>query len=220
MNVADIVILAVLALSALLGLLHGFVSELLSLLCWVAAFWVAWAFGPQVAAFYGTWWHEPAGCLIAGYVTCFLGVLIVGALLGWALRGLMKRGGLGGGDRFLGLLFGLARGVLLVTFVVLMLGFTKVPRDAAWWRQSMLLPAFEQGAGWLAQELPPDVTRYLETGGKALPALAQAPISELQQAARKAARPASAASVAPAVSVVPPAAGTSGRASGHDQSHG
>jgi membrane protein required for colicin V production len=205
MNAADIAILAVLALAMLFGLMRGFVGEVLSLLCWVAAFWVAWAFGDRVAQFYGHWLSEPTARLIAGYVTCFLGVLVVGSLVGWAVRRLMSRGGLRGGDRLLGMLFGFAQGVLFVTFAVLMLGFTAVPRQAAWWRQSMLLPAFEDGAGWLAESLPPEVTRYLAIGGQALPALSHVPISEVQQAARR---------LDPAAAVPASTAG-SGRAGGH-----
>ncbi|HEX5352947.1 MAG TPA: CvpA family protein [Rhodanobacteraceae bacterium] len=209
MNAADIAILAILVLSMLFGLMRGFVSEVLSLLCWVAAFWVAWAFGHQVASFYSGWLHNPAACIIAGYVTCFVGVLIVGALIGWAVHKLVSRGGLRGGDRFLGLLFGLARGVLLVTFVVLMLGFTAIPAEAAWWRQSAMLPAFETGAGWFARVLPPGVTRYLELGGKSLPVLSRVPISDLRRSARQLAKPAASGSVAP----VP--AGSSGSAIQH-----
>jgi membrane protein required for colicin V production len=196
MNAADLAILAVLALAMLFGLMRGFIGEVLSLLCWVAAFWVAWAFGDQVAQFYGHWLDAPTARLIAGYVTCFLGVLVVGSLVGWAVHRLMNRGGLGGGDRLLGMLFGFAQGVLLVTFAVLMLGFTAVPRQAAWWRQSMLLPAFVNGAGWLAQSLPPEVTHYLEIGGKTLPSLSQVPISAMQKAARHLARPATAGTLA------------------------
>ncbi|MGN6282393.1 CvpA family protein, partial [Frateuria sp.] len=50
MNWIDFTILAVLALSVLVGLWRGLVSEVLSLVAWVAAFWVAWTFGPVVAA--------------------------------------------------------------------------------------------------------------------------------------------------------------------------
>lgn len=209
MNAADLAILAILALSTLFGLLRGFVSEVLSLACWIAAFWAAWMFGDKVAAFYGGWLQQPAARIIAGYVTCFLGVLVIGALAGWLVHKLMDRGGLRGGDRFLGMLFGLARGVVLVTFAVLMLGFTPLPAEAAWWRQSTLLPAFAGGAAWVAQELPPEVTHYLEIGGKTLPALSQVPISTLQRAADSLAVPAGAAS---ASSVAP----ASGRAAGHD----
>lgn len=182
MNVADIAILTVFGLSMLFGLLRGFVSAVLSLACWVAAFWVTWEFGHVVADGYGVWLHEPAARIVAGYVTCFVGVLLVGALLGWLARGLMNRGGLRGGDRLLGAAFGAVRGWLLVTFVVLMLGFTAVPRDAAWWRESTLLPAFVGSAAWLADELPPGVTHYLALGGQALPALSHVPISALQRA--------------------------------------
>lgn len=196
MNAADILILAVLALSTLFGLLRGFVSEVLSLVCWVAAFWVSWAFGARVADFYIGVLHEPAARIIAGYVTCFVGILIIGAVIGFVARRLLVVGGLRGGDRLLGMLFGLARGWLLVTFVVLMLGFTPLPRESAGWRQSWLLPTFEAGAGWLADALPADVTRYLQAGGRALPALPDVPISDLRKLAPAASggRPAAASS--------------------------
>jgi membrane protein required for colicin V production len=194
MNAADILILAVLALSMLFGLLRGLVSTVLSLLCWIAAFWVAWAFGNQVAQFYGGWLREPAARIIAGYLTCFLGVLIVGAVIGWLVRKLLNHGGLRGGDRLLGLLFGLARGLLLVTFAVLILGFSAVPRQANWWRQSRLLPSFENGAAWFAQQLPPEVNHYLEIGGKSLSAPPEARISALKDAAGRLAKPAPATS--------------------------
>lgn len=189
MNAADILILAVLALSMLFGLLRGFVSTVLSLLCWIAAFWVAWAFGADVAASYGGFLAQPAARVIAGYFTCFIGVLIVGAVIGWLVRKLMSHGGLRAADRFLGLLFGLGRGVLLVTFAVLILGFRAAPREADWWRQSLLLPTFESGAAWCAARLPPGVVRYLETGGKSLPVLPKAPISAGQDSAGEPAAP-------------------------------
>lgn len=214
MNAADIAILAVLALSMLFGLLRGFVGAVLSLVCWVAAFWAAWALGHQVASFYAAWLHDPAARIVAGYVTCFAGVLILGALVGWVLRGLLNRSGLRGGDRFLGALFGIVRGLLLVTFVVLMLGFTRVPREAVWWQQSMLLPAFTDGAGWLADALPPGVTHYLEWGGQALPALSAVPTSAVQRAAHRLAEP------APAGSTRPSSPATAGRAARRGSSRG
>lgn len=208
MNAADIAILAVLLLSMLFGLLRGFVSAVLSLACWVAAFWVTWEFGHVVADWYGAWLQEPAARIVAGYVTCFVGVLLIGALLGWLARGLMNRGGLRGGDRVLGAAFGVVRGWLLVTFVVLMLGFTGVPRDAGWWRDSTLLPAFIGSATWLADELPPNVTHYLALGGQALPALSHVPISTLQR------------TLAPSTSVKPPPRASAASASPRALPHG
>ena len=50
MNWTDGIILGVLALSVLIGLFRGLVSEILSLVIWIAAFWVTWTFGPVVSA--------------------------------------------------------------------------------------------------------------------------------------------------------------------------
>ena len=183
MNNADYIILAVLALSVLFGLWRGFVAEVLALVCWIAAFWVAWMFGDALAAWYAQWLHQPAARIIAGYLTCFLGVLMAGALLGWVLRKLIRGSGLTGADRLLGMLFGLVRGALLVTVIVLVLAFTPLA-GASWWRQSTLLPGFAQGAGWLSAHLPAEANHYmrngeqiLRAGQQALPALPGVPIS-------------------------------------------
>lgn len=206
MNVADIAILAVLLVSVLIGLVRGLVGEVLSLARWIAAFWIAAVFGAQVGGIYGAWLHEPAERIVAGSITCFVGVLIIGGLITWAVRRMIAWSGLRLGDSFLGMAFGLARGLLLVTFVVLMLGFTPVPREAAWYRQSTLLPAFQNGAAWLAGVLPAEVTHYMELGGKSLPAVHSIPISTVEQAARQLTHPA-----APA----PASASTAGHDSGH-----
>ena len=211
MNVADIAILAVLLVSVLIGLVRGLVGEVLSLVRWIAAFWIAFVFGAQVGELYGQWLHEPAERIVAGSITCFVGVLIVGGLIAWAVRRMITWSGLRLGDSFLGMAFGLARGLLLVTFVVLMLGFTPVPREAAWYQQSTLLPAFQDGAAWLAGALPPEVTRYMEAGGKALPAVPHVPISTVEQAARRLTHPG-----APP----PAAASTTGHDAGHGPTHG
>ena len=196
MNIADIVILAVLLVSVLIGLMRGLVWEVLSLLRWVAAFWVASVFGAQVGEIYGQWLHEPAERIVAGSITCFVAVLVVGGLIAWAARRVITFSGLRGGDAVLGMAFGLARGLLLITFVVLMLGFTPVPREAVWYRGSTLLPAFQDGAVWLAGALPPEVTHYMEVGGKSLPAVPHVPISTVEQAARQLTHPGSASSSA------------------------
>lgn len=216
MNIADIVILTVLLISVLIGLMRGLVGEVLSLVRWVAAFWIASVFGAQVGELYGRWLHEPAARIVAGSVTCFVAVLIVGGLIAWFVRRLITYSGLRGGDSFLGMAFGLARGLLLVTFVVLMLGFTPIPREAAWYRQSTLLPAFQNGAAWLAGALPPEVTHTMVIGGRAidgksLPTVPSVPISTVEQAARQLLHPGTAS---------PAAASTTGHDAGHGRTRG
>lgn len=160
MNAIDYTIVGILALSVLVGLWRGLVSEVLSLAAWIVAFWVAWTFGPVVAAHFEHSISLPAARILLGYGLCFAAVLIVGALLRFMARRLLWSIGLSGLDRVLGMLFGFARGVLLVTLVVFLASFTALTREASW-QQSALLPQFKVAAGWLGDRVPASVRRYL-----------------------------------------------------------
>lgn len=160
MNWADYCIIGVLALSVLMGLLRGFIGEVLALACWIAAFWFAWVFGPQLGAAF-TAIDTPSVRVLLGYAICFVAVLIAGAIVAFLMRKLIAGSGLSGSDRLLGMVFGLFRGLALVVLLVFVLGFTPFPRDA-WWHQSQLLPTFEPGARWLSAQLPADVTKHLD----------------------------------------------------------
>lgn len=194
MNWIDYAIVGVLGLSVLIGLWRGLISEVLALVAWAAAFWVAWVFGPAVAAHFDTLISLPSARIIVGYGLCFVAVLILGALLRFALARLVEGTGLSGTDRLLGMLFGFARGVLLVTLLVFLIGFTAFTRDP-WWQQSVLLPHFQHVATWLEQRVPPNVRDYLQPPAQAshlpsLPASLLAPISERTPAPASSARPA------------------------------
>jgi membrane protein required for colicin V production len=163
MNFADYCIIIALVLSVLMGLWRGFIGEVLALACWALAFWVAWQFGEALAAKF-TAITLPSMRLLLGYAMCFFAVLIAGAIVSFLMRKLISGSGLSGSDRMLGMVFGLIRGLALVTLTVLILGFTPLPRDP-WWKQSQLLPSFQRSAEWLSARLPPEVTKYLDLRG-------------------------------------------------------
>jgi membrane protein required for colicin V production len=171
MNWLDYAIIAVLGLSVLMGLWRGFIGEVLALAVWACAFWVAWLLGPALAERFSASISTPSARVILAYVLCFVAVLIAGAIVTFLVRKLVEGSGLSGSDRLLGMVFGLVRGMALVVLIVLLLGFTPFARDP-WWRQSQLLPRFEQGAQWLAARLPTEVSRYLEPVQGALAPLA------------------------------------------------
>ncbi|MBE1162715.1 CvpA family protein [Dyella acidiphila] len=160
MNAVDLIIIAVLGLSVLVGLWRGLISEVLALVTWIAAFWVAWTYGPAVSAHFDHSIQSPMVRLLVGYGLCFIAVLILGALARFVLHQLVDSTGLGGTDRLLGMIFGFARGVLLVTLIVFLVDQTSFAHEAMW-QQSTLLPQFKGMAGWLEHELPPDVRQHL-----------------------------------------------------------
>ncbi|MGB3838186.1 CvpA family protein [Rhodanobacter sp. UC4451_H18] len=160
MNWLDGIILAILALSVLIGLMRGLVAEVLSLATWIAAFWMAAVFGPDVAALFQNSISLPMARIGLGYAICFFGILLLGMLVRFAARRLIWSTGLTGVDRVLGVLFGFVRGALVVTILVFLVGLTAVTREP-WWQQSVLLPQFQVAAAWLGQNIPASVGDHL-----------------------------------------------------------
>lgn len=161
MNWADYCILGTLAISVLMGLWRGFVAEVMALSCWALAFWVAYTFGADLAEKFSSSIRLVSARFLLGYAICFITVLIAGSIVTFLIRKLVSSSGLSGTDRMLGMLFGLARGGVVVTLMVLLLGFTPFPKDL-WWHESQLLPTFQTSAEWLSAQLPAEVAKYLD----------------------------------------------------------
>jgi membrane protein required for colicin V production len=164
----DTAILVVIGLSALLGAIRGMLTEVLSLLVWVAALWLTVAFGDVAAAEF-TGIETPLLRALAGYGATFALVVVVGNIAVWLLRTLLHGAGLSGTDRMLGFGFGAARGYAIVLAVVLLVSFTPWSR-ATLWRESALMPVFTVPAGWIVAQLP-DGSELVACAAPALNAL-------------------------------------------------
>lgn len=143
----DWAIVAVIAVSSLISLKRGFVKEALSLLTWIVAGVVAWMFGGALAEHLVEYIETPSARVIAACVILFVATLVVGALVNFLIGELVRVTGLSGTDRFLGMVFGAARGGLLVVVAVGLLSLAPVHEDL-WWRESFLIPHFLLIADW------------------------------------------------------------------------
>lgn len=164
MNGADLAILAVIGLSVLIGIVRGFVVEVMSLVSWIASAAAAIYLGPTVGEWFAASVPLPSARLALGYTSVFIVALLLGALAIWLLRKIVKGTGLSGTDRMLGLVFGLARGAVVVVALVLLGGLTPFPRDP-WWQDSRTLPAFEEMALRASQWLPGPMRRGIDFSG-------------------------------------------------------
>jgi len=163
MTWADYTILFIVGVSALISLVRGFVREAFSLAVWIAAFWVAWVFFRDLALRLEPWISVPSVSLAVAFVTLMLATLIVGAIVNYLMGQLVDKTGISGTDRLIGMLFGGARGVLLVGILVLLAGLTAFPQDS-WWKASVLIPHFQDLALWLRGLLPPDIAARFSYG--------------------------------------------------------
>ena len=84
-----------------------------------------------------------------------MSTLVVGAIVNFIMSQLVSRTGLSGTDKALGVVFGGARGVLIVTMVVLLASLTPMP-EATWWQDSASVGWFQQLAEWLKGIIPAD----------------------------------------------------------------
>jgi membrane protein required for colicin V production len=170
MHWPDYAVLAIVAISTLVGALRGFFKEVFSLLVWAAAFLVGYHFSGDAAALMEGAVSLPSARLAMGFTGLFVAVLLVGGLLNYLLGRLIESTGLSGTDRLLGGIFGAARGLALVVATLLVAGFTPIPADP-WWQQSQMIQRLMPLVDWAASWLPEDIAEHLdfEPGDEAAP---------------------------------------------------
>lgn len=135
----DYVLLAIVLVSTVVGLFRGIFREAMSLAVWILAVWVAGryavAVAPHLAGFVANAHLQIWGARAA----LLIGVLLAGGIVSWLIATALHSTGLGGTDRIVGMVFGLARGAVLAGLAVITLelaGFN----DEPWWRESKLIP--------------------------------------------------------------------------------
>ncbi|MCF6225223.1 MAG: CvpA family protein [Xanthomonadales bacterium] len=152
----DYIIFAILGLSVLMGFFRGFLRETLSLAIWATAFWVAFTFTEDVVPLLADGIALPSARAAIAFAMLFLAALILGGLLSWIIGHLVEKTGLSGTDRMLGGVFGVLRGVALVVLLLLLAGFTPLPKDP-WFQQSKMiqnmLPLAEWSVGFIPESL-------------------------------------------------------------------
>ncbi len=148
MPIIDILIAVAIVISIVVGLVRGFVKEAISIAALVFAIWAALYFGPAIGGVSESWLSSTELQMWFGRILVFAVILVLGGLVGWAISKLVRLSVLSGMDRFLGSLFGVARGVLLVAVAIIGGQFAGFDNDE-WWYQSRLIPHLEIVADWI-----------------------------------------------------------------------
>jgi membrane protein required for colicin V production len=161
MNWPDYALIAIVAISILVGAWRGFVKEAFSLAVWIAAFLIAFQFSGTVAQYMEGSVSLPSARTALAFGGLFIAVLLVGGLLTFLVGKLVEKTGLSGTDRMLGGVFGTLRGVIMVIVLILVAGFTPVPQDP-WWQESTVIQAMLPLADWFAGLLPESVREHID----------------------------------------------------------
>ena len=148
MNFADYLIVALVVISAVVGVLRGFLREVIALVTWVLAIFIAWHFGDALEPHLGGLLDLPEVRPWAARAILFLVVLLIGWAIGAVVVHFVRLSIFSGMDRFLGLLFGLARGVVIVGVMIILAQLLRLDGEQ-WWGRSLLIPFGESVANVL-----------------------------------------------------------------------
>ena len=166
MNLADVLIVAVLVVSVVSAFVKGFFLEVFSLAGVVLGLFFAGAnysgFAPWVMRLVA---NREAANLIAFLVIALL-VMVLAGLVGRALRGLVRGVGLGIVDRIFGAVFGLVKGCIVVTLVLM--GIVAFLPRQQWLDSSRLAPVFLTAAHGGSHVVPFELGEKIREGLQSL----------------------------------------------------
>ena len=120
LNITDWTILVIVTISGIISLFRGFTKEFLSLFLWVFSFLTAISLEYLVSPFISSYIGNPEISKIGAYIVIFVACIFAGGIVINMISKLIKWSGVSGFDKFLGVLFGMGRG-LIVIFIIFLL---------------------------------------------------------------------------------------------------
>jgi membrane protein required for colicin V production len=157
----DFAVIGIMLASMMLGVWRGVLGEIIAVAAWVLAFFAAkWWGGAFAQALLGGI-GDPLLRLVVAWVLIFVIVLLLMALARLAVQGLIRAIGLSVSDRALGVLFGAARGGLIVLLLVALGGMISLSTER-WWREAYLSAPLETAVLSCKPWLPPEIARRIQ----------------------------------------------------------
>lgn len=156
----DWALLALVAVSMLVGVVRGLAYEVMSLMGWVVAYVAAPALSPLVSPALPVGRTGSGLNAAAAFVAVFVATLLVWSLLSWLIRQLVKASPLNPLDRALGALFGVLRGILAALVLATAVQMTPLYETPAW-QASRAAEGLDLLLAGLKPLLPEPVSRRL-----------------------------------------------------------
>ena len=164
MTALDWVVILILAASVILSLMRGLVSEIFSLGAWIVSFLAAKWGAVVIAPLLPMEAQNESLRYFTGFVVVFLVVMIIVMLVGRLVKGAVGAVGLGGADKVVGGVFGLLRGLVILTGLTLAAGLTALPQTD-FWKNALSSRVLETLAIAVEPLLPAKVVEHIHFNG-------------------------------------------------------
>lgn len=163
-GILDILFIAILIISILVGLIRGAVREVLSLVGLAAAIYLAFSFSEMVSKEYlSKFFESPKVSYIVSFILIIVASIFIIALINLFFSQLLRASGLSFVNRFFGMVFGLIRGVLICSIITLILNFIPGLTNSSWYEASSTAPVFRSIANQALAYLPKEINDYLDS---------------------------------------------------------
>lgn len=159
MNITDYLVIAAIIISAVVGSVRGFLREAIALVTWVIALFIGWHFADSLAPHLGGVLAGSPAAVWAARVILVALVLLLGAGIGVTISHFVRLSIFGGMDRFLGFVFGVFRGFVLLGVFVILAQVLRLDGER-WWQKSRLMPYGESIANGLRVVIGDERTRH------------------------------------------------------------
>lgn len=162
-SILDLVVIAVILISALLAAVRGFTREVLAIVAWVTAAGAAWVLHPLVLPRVKEHVSNPNIALAIAIGGVFVVVLLIVSIITVKLSDLVLDSRIGAVDRSLGFLFGAARGFLICVIGWVFLAWLVQGRMPDWAAQAKTRYYLEQSGNALVAQLPDNPEGWIKS---------------------------------------------------------
>lgn len=158
MNSFDIIVIVILSFCVIRGVFRGLVKELSSIIGVLGGYYFAYSYYMVLAKPLSRWISNTSYLNILSFLIIFSGILILISILGVVIKYILKIAYLGWVDRICGAGFGIIKGILIVS--VLLITLTAfLPKNAPVIKNSFLAPHVTMISENMAKIISPDMKR-------------------------------------------------------------
>jgi membrane protein required for colicin V production len=159
----DIILLAIMLVSALLAMVRGFMREVLSIASWGAAALLTVYAYPRLLPMAKQYINHDIAASVVVIAGVFLGTLLIVSVITIKISDMILDSRIGALDRTLGFLFGLARGLVIVVVAFVFFDWLVPAKSQPGWVRDAKSKVVLKGTGdWLVSMLPEDTESYLK----------------------------------------------------------
>lgn len=158
MNPLDILIAVILTYCLTMGFFRGLFRELSAIAGVLAGFYAAYTYYRYLATYLSQWISDAGYLNILSFLLIFMSIFILIGILGAIIKYLLKLITFGWLDRVAGGMFGLAKGILIVS-VLLMIFTAFLPKGAPIIRNSLFSPRVILLSEKMSELVPQDMRR-------------------------------------------------------------